>query len=283
MKKIKVKIPAKININLDVSPLENGFHPIKSLVASVNVYDYITVQKRADSLITLSTTGLNANCPIEENNAYKTASAFINEFSLSGVDIMVEKNIPVSGGMGGSSADIAGVLIGLKKLFGVHCDLNALANKFGSDAGYMLNGGYALISGRGERVERLKIKQKFHLLLISEPFELAQKVCAKECYKEFDKQAKVYPPSTETAIKMLLAKDEENLFKVVKNDLYPSAKKLLPQIESNLESLAKFGSAVMTGSGATVVGYYKTKKDRDIAYKKLYSIYGEKLIKAKII
>ena len=283
MKKVKVKIPAKININLDVVPQENGFHPIKSLVASVNVYDYITLTKREDNLITLNTVGLSLDCPTEENNAYKTANAFINEFALSGVDIIIEKNIPVSGGMGGSSADIAGVLKGLKKLFGVNCNLNDFANKFGSDAGYMINGGYALISGRGEKIEPLKLKQKFHLLLIAEPKELAKKVCAKECYKEFDNQGNVYAPTTDIAKKLLLSKDAENLFKVIKNDLYPSAKMLLPQIENNLLSLAEFGPAVMTGSGSTVVGYYKTKKDRDKVYKKLYSSYGEKLIKAKII
>ena len=73
------------------------------------------------------------------------------------------------------------------------------------------------------------------------------------------------------------------MFKVIKNDLYPSAKTLLPQIETALNSLAEFCPAVLTGSGATVVGYFKTKRERDIVYKKLYEKHGDNLIKAKII
>ena len=54
MEKAKVKIPAKINLTLDVSEAKNGFHLINSLVVSVDIYDEIIVKKRKDEKITLT-------------------------------------------------------------------------------------------------------------------------------------------------------------------------------------------------------------------------------------
>ena len=73
MRKVSVKIPAKINLTLDVVGVKNGFHMLKTLVTSVSVYDKVTVRKRADDLVTLSFKGLQPTCAVEDNNAYKTA------------------------------------------------------------------------------------------------------------------------------------------------------------------------------------------------------------------
>ncbi len=283
MKKIKIKIPAKVNLNLDILGVENGFHTLKTLVCSIDLYDEITLSKREDELINVKMQGLPLDCPPEKNNAYKTAELFLNRFSLNGVDITIDKKIPVCGGLGGSSADIVGVLKGLRKLYNINADIYEIANQLGSDTAYMLNGGTAVLSGRGERVERVKIRQKFHLLMISEPAEVSKKVSAKECYAEFDRQGIKYTPTTDIALRLLKTRDSDNFFKVIKNDLYPSAVRLLPEIKENLECLSKYAPAVMTGSGSTVLGIFKSKAERDRAFEELFPKYGEKLIKAKII
>ena len=89
-------------------------------------------------------------------NVY-TAETFKDAFNTNGVDVTVTRNIPTGSGMGGSSADIVGVLKAMQKLFKIDCDLKPIADSLGSDTGYLLTGGFARLYGRGEIVEPLVI------------------------------------------------------------------------------------------------------------------------------
>lgn len=281
MKKIKLKTPAKINLTLDVLGVTEGYHDIKSLVASIDLYDEITLRARKDSTIMLECTGINIDCPIFNNNAYKAAQAFIKKFSTRGVDIKIKKNIPIGAGLGGSSADIAGVLNGMKKLYGVKGSLANIANDLGSDSGYMLSGGYAVLTGRGERVHPKDIETTLYVLLITE----AEGIKAKASYKAFDKLEKTFKNCTSAAEKALKDGDQEKFNATIKNDLYYASKEILPQIQGNVFVLKKAGApaVVMTGSGSAVYGVFFDKKERDKVYKKLLPIYGDKLIKAQTL
>ena len=256
MKKVKVNAYAKINLILDVTGVEGKFHTLKSLVCSIDLADKITLIKREDGQINLKEKGIITDCDFHDNNAYRAAQMFVKQYKTNGVDIILDKRIPLGGGLGGSSADIAGVLKGLKRLYGTQGDVGEIADKLGSDARFMLNGGYALMEGRGDKITSLNITKQFYLLILSHP----QQVTAKECYGEY---------------KAFLSN--------LKNDLYSASVKICPRIEFNLYDLKEVGSAVMTGSGSAVVGVYLTKKQRDFAYKHLKKIHGDRLIKAKTI
>ena len=158
MKRVKIKVPAKINLTLDITGVKDGYHHLKSIVSSINLYDTITLIKRNDDKITLLEKGIESGCDTQKNNAFKACKAFINKFGTTGVDIVLNKKIPVGGGLGGSSADIAGVLNGMKKLFGIDGSVKDLADELGSDSRYMLEGGWAVISERGNKVKKLKIR-----------------------------------------------------------------------------------------------------------------------------
>ena len=261
---VKRKVNAKINLTLDVLGRENGFHNLSSLVAEINIGDTISIKKRKDNLIVLRVKG--ANLPLDENNnAYKAAKLFMQTFNTCGVDIFIDKKIAIGGGLGGSSADIAGVLLCMKKLFKLDSSLQPLAQKLGSDVFYMLSGGYAVISGRGEKVQRVNSKLKLYLLLLSDK----KSVLAKDCYAQFDRQGKSFVQLTSLARESLEKGDFLALKNYLKNDLYESAKSLNPQIEQNLNLINLDKNAVMTGSGSTVFAIYERKKQRDLAYKKL--------------
>lgn len=276
MEKVIVKVPAKVNLTLDVTGEKGGFHTIKSLVASISLYDVITLSKREDKKVTLACSGIDALCPTEENNAYKTACAVVKEFGLNGVDILLEKSIPVGAGLGGSSADIAGVLKGMQQLYQIEGDLTGLANSLGSDVAFMLKGGWAVIEGKGEKITPVKPRRKLFLLILTAD----QSVGAGECYKKFDEQAKIYPPATDKAVRILLDGDEWGFLESLKNDLYNSAREILPQIEKNLGVLLLHGDAFMTGSGSATVGVYTSLYERNKVYKELHPVFGKKLIKA---
>jgi 4-diphosphocytidyl-2-C-methyl-D-erythritol kinase len=241
MKKLTVKIPAKINLSLDVLGTKDKFHEINTLVASVSVYDTITVEKRDDNRITLTMKGLPVDCDLPDNNAYKATKMFVETFSVGGVNVIIDKKIPVGGGMGGSSADIAGVLRALNELFEVDMDMGELADRLGSDARYMLSGGYATLSGRGEIITEQFISKQLYLVIVSED----KSVSSRACYKAFDQMGKMHKPCTAGVVKALLGGDFEKYASIAKNDLYLPALSMLKELEHNIYNLKKAGAPVV--------------------------------------
>lgn len=281
MKKVIKEVPAKLNLTLDVGAEKNGYHQIKSLVTSVDIFDTVTVNKRTDGKITLSVKGMQVPCLPHENNAFKAASLFMQNFPTTGVDIVINKRIPIGGGLGGSSADIAGVLIAMKELYETEMEVCDLASKLGSDAAYMTKGGFAIMSGRGEKVAPVNSQRKFYLLFITSD----KKISAAEAYKAFDQESRKKKGTTAQAERSLLANDLDLFFQLIKNDLELAAKKLVPEVDFNLKCLKKAGARAVSvaGSGPTVYGIFETEKERNESYKKLKLLFGESLIKAETI
>lgn len=281
MKKIKKSVPAKLNLTLDVFEKSGNFHQIESLVASIDVCDTIIANKRKDGKITLSMKGHKVDVAPHENNAFKAASLFMQNFPTTGVDVKIIKRIPIGGGLGGSSADIAGVLLALKELYGAEKDVSDLAAALGSDAAYMTKGGYAVMYGRGEKVRSVRSEKVYYALMILSD----EQISAGECYKEFDNSDKKVTPTTKQAERALNFGDDELVLKLVKNDLADAAKKLAPEIAFNLECIKRAGANAVTvaGSGPTVFGLFIKEKDRNQTYKKLKPLFGDKIIKAKTI
>jgi 4-diphosphocytidyl-2C-methyl-D-erythritol kinase len=168
----------------------------------------------------------------------------------------------------------------MEKLFGKNADIVGLANTLGSDSGYMVNGGVAVLSGRGDIIQPQTLPLNLNLLIITEE----KGVSTKECYAISDSEKKL-PPCTEKALTAYINGDYDAFVSVIKNDLYSASKKLLPVIEQNVNALKSVGAdaSIMTGSGSAVYGIFKDKKARDLAYKKLLVDYGERLIKAKTL
>ncbi len=290
--KVKIKIPAKINLTLDIVGAENGFHNLNSLVTSANIFDVVTLYKRKDEEITVKFTGLSAGVSGEQSHAKKAALAFMESFAVFGADIKIKRNIPAGGGLGGSSADVAGVLLGMKKLYlreiiartgltirEIDEKIEETANSLGSDTAYMLRGGCAIISGRGERIEKISAKRKLYFLIVAG----SDGVSSAAAYKKYDEIGKKYPLCTAEAARAYIAGETKKLTGLLKNDLYLAASAILPEIKENFGKLKKFGAASMTGSGSAVFGLYETAKERSAAYKALKKEYGKRLIKAETI
>lgn len=281
MKKVKIKIPAKINLTLDVAEVKEGFHEIKSLVCSIDIFDEITIKRRKDWDVNLKMRGIDAMCSVQQNNAYRAGKLFSDHFITEGVDITINKKIPVGAGLGGSSADVAGVLNGMKELFKVEEELDELANKLGSDCAYMLKGGWAVISGKGEKVKYNKLDKKLYLIIITEE----QGVSSKEAYEKFDALKKKPKPCTDKVFKHLAENEFEKAFALAKNDLYPASLTFVQQMDFNVKALKKVGAnlALMTGSGSSVVGVFLSEADRDKAYKTLKALFKGQILKANTL
>ena len=261
---VKIRAYAKLNLTLEITGEKDGFHILDSLVASVDLFDEIKAKKKkgAYSSVTMHGMGSESIAP-EHNNALKAAEAFSKKFGVDGAEITVFKNIPIGAGLGGSSADIAGVLKAMQALYGVTDDeaVKELGASLGSDVPYMLSGGFARMSGRGEVVQPiLGVKDKLWLLLLCPNCG----VSAGAAYRKYDELgvANYAFGSTKRAINALTAGDRQALGAALKNDLYPAAAALEGEVEKTLceaESFSPLG-ACMTGSGSCVFALFETKE-----------------------
>ncbi len=225
---------------------------IDSVVASIDVADVITAKRRDDGLVNVTMHGEGSELiDAESNNAVKAARAFMQRFSTCGADITVYKNIPVGAGLGGSSADVAGVLRAMAKLYEVDdfAATKEVADSLGSDCGYMLTGGYARISGRGEVVKRLDSNLRLDLVLLVP----AGGVSTAACYAKSDGLERgVF--ASDRAERAVLSGDVQGLAQSLNNHLYGAAALLncgVAEAAKELEEFAPLG-VNMTGSGSGV-------------------------------
>ena len=116
---LQLRVPAKINLALDIlGRREDGYHEVETVMQAVSIFDELTLRKREERGITLSTS--LPFLPLDGRHlAYRAANAFFETGGMAdyGVEITVKKRIPVGAGMGGGSADAAGVLLGLNRLY----------------------------------------------------------------------------------------------------------------------------------------------------------------------
>lgn len=253
----RVKAYAKLNLTLSLTGVKDGYHLLDSLVCTVDLFDYIKLKKRKDDLINVEMhgQGLESLSP-EKNNAVKAGEEYVKVFGTRGVDIIIYKNIPVGAGLGGSSADVAGVLRGMTKLYGLGSErqLKEIADRLGSDTGYLLTGGFARLYGRGEVVESLKLKNRLDFLLLVPDGG----VSTAECYRLSDGFPKENV-SSQSAVEALKAGDIPALGKSLNNALYLPATNLNDGVKRAYEELSAFSplGVNMTGSGSGVFALFE--------------------------
>ena len=185
-KSIKIKCPAKINLDLRVFPKDkSGFHPIKSIMQTISLFDYLTVKIQDGDGIVLS--GNSNEIPYDEKNlCYKAAKQYLDKVKKKySIDIYIEKNIPVEAGLAGGSTDGAGVLYALNKLLDNALsddEIHNIASSLGSDLNFCLKGGTQLCQGKGDLMTPMPFYD-FKLSLVK-PKKL--KISAREAYEAFD-------------------------------------------------------------------------------------------------
>ncbi|MCD8371681.1 MAG: 4-(cytidine 5'-diphospho)-2-C-methyl-D-erythritol kinase [Clostridia bacterium] len=272
MNEVRVKTPAKINLTLNINGVSGGKHLIDSVVTSIDLFDVINVKKRKDGLVGCVMHGMNSeSIPFKSNNAVKAAEMFVEKIGVCGVDITVWKNIPVGAGLGGSSADAAGVLNALTRLFDADReDVYEIADKAGSDVRYMMDGGYARIKGYGEKVEPIDSRMKLYFTLIVPQ----SGVSTGECYSRYDDNPDGRRTNSDRAQKALEDGDFEKLSKSIYNALYAPARLINPDVEQALYEAYSFDppAAAMTGSGGAVYAAF----DNDSMSKWMQSRYRGK-------
>ncbi len=170
--KLEIRAPAKVNLFLEVlNKRPDGYHNINSLFQAVSLYDRLEFKINDQPGVTLELVD-DIDLPTGNDNLVCRSYTIMREqFDLRrGLDVRLDKQIPVAAGLGGGSADGAATILACNLLFGLKLSRNRMARlslEIGSDLPFYFTGGQALVSGRGEVVEPLEVPTGYTIVLVS--------------------------------------------------------------------------------------------------------------------
>lgn len=249
------KAPAKINLTLDVlHKRSDGFHEVEMVMTTVDLADRVWLRSIEEDRIIINSS--EHFVPNDQRNlAYQAAALIKRTFGLKkGVEITLEKKIPVAAGLAGGSSDAAATLRGLNRLWKLGLEAGELAelgSKIGSDVSFCVHGGTALATGRGEIIRSLPTPPKCWVILAKPSIS----VSTATIYGNLDLTT-LNHPETEEMIKALEVSDYERMCGSLGNVLEPVTMDLYPEVTVLKEKMKKFGAdaVLMSGSGPTVYG-----------------------------
>jgi 4-diphosphocytidyl-2-C-methyl-D-erythritol kinase len=255
---VTVRVPGKVNLYLAVGDRrQDGHHELTTVFQAVSLLDEVTV-RNAD-VLSLEVVGEGADkLPTDERNlAWQAAELMADHVGRSpDVSIMIDKSIPVAGGMAGGSADAAAVLVGMNSLWELNVprrDLRMLAARLGSDVPFALHGGTALGTGRGEELATVLSRNTFHWVLAFCDGELLTPAV----FAELDRLRKAGNPprlaGPGPVLAALAAGDPKQLASLLGNEMQAAAVSLYPKLRRTLRAGVEAGAlaGIVSGSGPT--------------------------------
>ena len=263
-----VKSYAKVNLYLQVLlKRKDNYHNLNTVFERINLTDKISLKLRRDGLITLKCA--NPAVPEDKTNLCFRAAMLLKDSCRvkKGVDIEINKRIPVGAGLGGGSGNAAATLLGLNKLWGLNLNLNrlvSLAKKIGCDVPFFIYDlPFALGTSRGDKIKPLQGLKKlklWHVLVFPKV-----KVSTPLIYGKFDRISGLTRPSCDVKIlTSTLVKDPSilnsgglfNSLEVVTERGYPE----VSAIKSYFQELGQT-AILMSGSGPTVFSLARSRKE----------------------
>lgn len=231
--------PAKLNLFLHITgQRKDGYHLLQTVFQLLDFGDQLQFDVRDDGKIIRQTdiAGIDA-----ENDLTVRAAKLLQQKTASrkGVDIRIDKCLPMGGGLGGGSSDAATTLVALNQLWGTGlatADLCELGLQLGADVPVFIHGNSAWAEGVGEQLEPIELPKKWFVVLcpsinVSTAHVFGNSQLRRDC-----------PPIT---IRDFLQQPEN-----CTNVCEPLVSRQYPEVAKALELLGKYGPATMTGTGA---------------------------------
>ena len=267
---MKVKAFAKINLCLDVlRRKEDGYHEVEMVMTNVDIADVLEIKELEEKKILLKSD--NKDLAMDETNLiYKAIVLLQKEAGKDfGIELSLEKNIPMEAGMAGGSADAAATLKAVNELFNISKDrLMELGASLGADVPFCIMGGTALANGIGEKLKSLKSLPKMKILIAKPNTGLS----TKKVYESLDIENLNKSGFRHRDVKEMVSviesdKDEKTKIKEIADSLnnileLPSIK-LLPFIEDIKKTMMDNNclGCLMSGSGTAVFGIFDSDED----------------------
>lgn len=265
MNRLTCPAPAKLNLFLHVvGRRADGYHLLQTLFRFIDLSDILHFSLRADGEV-CRVNSLDG-VPPEQDLCVRAARLLQQETGCPlGVDITLEKCIPMGGGLGGGSSDAATTLLALNRLWKLELSrerLMQLGLTLGADVPVFVFGENAFAEGVGERLQPYPLPDAWYVVLCP-PVQVPTV------------QIFTHPELTRNTISMTMrALPKGSDFRAgsrdgLKNDLQAVACKLYPAIAEHLAWLAKFAPALMTGSGACVFAEFTTEAEAQAVWQQL--------------
>ena len=277
MKEIYIKARAKVNLNLEIlGKREDNYHNLESVFQKINLYDEIYIKKTEtdDFKLNINVKELDT----KENIIYKAYVKLKEQYkAISGIEVTVNKKIPMQAGMAGGSTDCSAFIIAMNRLFDLKLtkkEMEVLGKSLGADVVPCFYNKAVKAEGIGEIITNIDTHFKYYMVIIKPKIACN----TKEMFQKLDTEEGILQLHTsENIIKALENKDihllADNLYNVFEEVI--QEKGIIQDIK---KELIKNGAlqALMTGTGSCVYGIFKDKqsaKDAYIALKDKYQTY----------
>ena len=260
---IELPAPAKLNLFLHVvGRRPDGYHELRTVFQFIDLADRVRLARRADGLVRRTT--VTPGVAEADDLAVRAARLVREEFGIGeGVDVGVEKRIPLGGGLGGGSSDAASTLVGLDRLWGLGMDadrLAALAVRLGADVPVFVRGLAAWAEGVGERLAPLTLEQPWYVLIVL-PFAVstaavfrAPALTRNSPGIRMESLFRSGPGTPQSPLPI------GRLLDATRNDCEPVVREMHPRVGDALDWLSRYSRARLTGTGATVFAPFDTRE-----------------------
>lgn len=270
MRSYSLIAPAKINLYLQiVGDRPDGFHELVMVLQSIELADLVAVRSISTDRIQVHCN--NPEVPQDSTNlAYKAAALMQQQFpdhfaKYGGVEINIQKHIPIGAGLAGGSTNAAAVLVGIDLMWNLgltQLELQELGAVLGSDVPFCITGGTVLATGRGEKLDPLPDLTHLHVVLakyrdlpISTPW--AYQTYRQQFGESYPKSPSDLESHKKQAGAMLVAIGQQNstqIAKLLHNDLERVVLPVHSKVQALRDQFQSFGAlgTLMSGSGSTV-------------------------------
>lgn len=276
------KCYAKINLSLNITGVrDDGYHNLESIFLPIDFYDALYVEEANETTFECNKKFITYN---ESNTIYKAIKLLQEEYNIpNNFKIKIQKIIPSQAGLAGGSSDGAAIIRMFKKHYKLDIDKNKikeLCSKIGSDVLFTYYSRPALVSGIGEKIRFINVKDDYYVLLVKPH----KGVSTKSCYEIMDLETCPHPDINKL---MQALENGDDFIEYLGNSMEPAAISLTPEIQDIKNELIEKGArfALMSGSGSTVFTISKDEKHIDDIYhqfdRKKYFVRKAKVLKLK--
>ncbi|MDQ3403807.1 MAG: 4-(cytidine 5'-diphospho)-2-C-methyl-D-erythritol kinase [Actinomycetota bacterium] len=258
---VTVRVPSKVNLHLAVGDVRSdGYHELATIFQALSLTDEVTVAVADEPGVEVHGEGADSVPTGASNLAWRAVQELARRVGRDPdepkIRVVIRKGIPVAGGMAGGSADAAATLVGLASLWRLEItrdELASVAAKIGSDVPFVLYGGTALGTGRGERLVPVLARHTFHWVLAFDRRGLS----TPKVFSELDRlRVEGDPPrvgEVEPVLEALASGDPRRLALLLGNDLQAASVSLRPGLRRTLRAGVTAGAlaGIVSGSGPT--------------------------------
>ena len=257
---VVTRVPGKINLQLSVGPLQrDGYHPVATVFQAVSIFDDVKIALSDKSGITIHSAKSDERLPLDKNNlAFRAAELMAKKFDITeGIEITLNKEIPIAGGMAGGSADAGATIVGIDALFSLGLkrnEMEKIGSELGADIPFTISGGTAIGTDRGDQITPVLSRGSYSWVLALSSSGLSTPAVYNECDRLREGLQVAPPHVSDSLLHALSAGDAVALGKALSNDLQPAACSLKPALRLILDVGLDYGAlgGLVSGSGPTV-------------------------------